>query len=161
MAMVACRQCGASMSDQAVACPQCGAPGPRSPITGYEFRLPADSDGLPLIHVAIGFDPRTGRKRIAKGWIAIGDVAIGGIAIGGVSLGVFTLGGVSLGIVAFGGLSIAALLALGGLAIGGIAIGGAAIGYYALGGGAFGVHAWSGISQDPEAVRFFSQWLKR
>jgi hypothetical protein len=161
MAMITCRECGASISDQAAACPRCGAAGPRAPMMGYELRIPLEGDGLPLIHIATGIDPRTGRKRIAKGVIAIGDVAVGGIAIGGVSLGVVSLGGMSFGIVSLGGLSIAALFALGGLAIGGIAIGGAAVGYYAMGGGAFGAHTWSGMGQDPEAVRFFNQWIRR
>ena len=161
MTMTTCRECGAAISDQAAACPRCGAPGAQSRFMGYELRVPSEGDGLPLIHVAVGFDPTTGRRRIARGVIAIGDIAVGGIAIGGVSFGVVTLGGLSMGIVALGGFSIGALLALGGLAIGGIAIGGAAIGYYALGGGAFGAHTWSGLGQDPEAVRFFSRWIPR
>jgi len=161
MSMITCRECGAAISEQAVACPQCGAPGPRTRIMGYELRVPSEGDGLPLIHIAVGYDPRTGRRRIARGVIAIGDVAVGVIAIGGVSFGVVTLGGLSMGVLAFGGCSIGAVLALGGFAIGGIAIGGAAIGYYALGGGAFGAHAWSGLGQDPEAMRFFSKWIPR
>lgn len=160
MAMITCRECGAAISDKAMACPRCGAPSFSSPLMGYELRVPSEGDGLPLIHIATGVDPRTGRKRIARGVIAIGDVAVGGFAMGGVSIGVLSLGGVSFGVVSFGGLSIAVLLALGGLAIGGVAIGGAAIGYYAMGGGAFGAHTWSGLGQDPEAVRFFSQWIR-
>ena len=50
-------------------------------------------------------------------------------------------------------------IAIGGGAIGGIAIGGGAFGYYAVGGGALGEHVIDGMRQDPEAVRFFGEWL--
>jgi hypothetical protein len=40
-----------------------------------------------------------------------------------------------------------------------IAIGGGALGYYAMGGGALGEYVISGMAQDPEAVRFFNDWL--
>ena len=162
MALVRCSECGEMISDRAVACPKCGAPGRGAamPYMGYEMRFPA-GDGLPLLHIATGMDPRTGRKRVAKGIIAIGDVAVGVIALGGVALGGLSFGGLSLGLVALGGLSVGAGLALGGLAIGTVAIGGAAIGYYAMGGGAFGAHVLCGWRADPEAVRFFSGLLRR
>ena len=166
MAMVRCSECGEMISDRAVACPKCGAPGHGAQAMapgmwmGYEMRFPA-GDGLPLLHIATGMDPATGRKRIAKGVIAIGDVAIGVIALGGVAVGALSFGGLSLGLLALGGLSIGAGLALGGLAIGAIAIGGAAIGYYAMGGGAFGAHVVCGWRTDPEALRFFSGLFRR
>jgi hypothetical protein len=60
-------------------------------------------------------------------------------------------------------------LALGGAAIGGFAIGGGAVGLAAIGGAAFGYYACGGeaagkyvfdaMQRDPEAVKFFSQWL--
>jgi hypothetical protein len=94
--------------------------------------------GLPLIHITTGECDNKGvyRRGVAKGWIAMGDIAfgvlfsagggaIGGIAIGGGSLGIFSFGGVALG-----------LFALGGLAIGYSAIGGCAIAYSAAYGGA-------------------------
>ena len=48
---------------------------------------------------------------------------------------------------------------MGGGAIGAVAIGGGALGYYALGGGAFGRYTLSAMEQDPEAIRFFSQFI--
>ena len=162
MAMVRCSECGEMISDRAVACPKCGAPGRGAPTMwmGYEMRFPA-GDGVPLLHIATGIDPATGRKRIAKGIIAIGDIAVGVIALGGVAVGVLSFGGLSLGLIALGGLSLGAGLALGGFAIGTVAVGGAAIGYYAMGGGAFGAHVVCGWRADPEAVRFFGGWLSR
>lgn len=126
--------------------------------------------GLPLYDIAMGPDPEKGEMRgHAKGIIAIGDIATGVLALGGMARGIFAFGGIALGVLlGFGGVSIGALafggMAIGGIAIGGgamrvIAIGGGAFGYYAAGGGAVGEHVISGMAQDPEAVRFFSDWL--
>ncbi len=130
----------------------------------YEYRSKRTLFGLPLVHVANGIDPATGRPRVARGIVAIGSVAIGGFAMGGVAIGGLAFGGVSLGLVGIGGVAVAGF-ALGGLAIGMIALGGAAAGYvavgggalgvYAAGGGAAGVHCWSEKVRDPAAVQFF------
>ncbi len=139
---------------------------------GYEYRSKTTLFGLPLVHIATGMDPRTGRKRIAKGIIAIGDVAVGMLAIGGCAFGGIAIGGAAIGLITLGGVSIGLLFALGGGAIGTIAVGGAAIGvvafgggalgYYAAGGGAWGVHAYGGNVQDPEVIAFFENqgWLE-
>ncbi len=142
---------------------------------GYPYRgIRKRSDrylwGLPLYDIAMGPDPEKGEIRgHAKGIVAIGDIATGVLALGGVARGVIAMGGLaaglllgigglSTGLLAFGGLAIGGI-ALGGGAIGGIAIGGGAFGYYAVGGGALGEHVISGMAQDPEAVRFFNDWL--
>lgn len=126
--------------------------------------------GLPLYDIAMGPDPEKGEMRgHAKGIVAIGDIATGVLALGGLARGVIAMGGLaaglllgigglSTGLLAFGGLAIGGI-AIGGGAIGGIAVGGGAVGYYAAGGGAFGEHVISGMAQDPEAVRFFNDWL--
>jgi tRNA A-37 threonylcarbamoyl transferase component Bud32 len=133
---------------------------------GLDYRSKIAIFGWPLVHIATGIDPMTGRKRIAKGIIAIGDVAIGGLAFGGCAFGGFAIGGVAIGLISFGGMAIGLLLALGGGAIGGlavgggalgvIAVGGGAVGYYATGGGAWGAHPLGGNAQDPVAREFFS-----
>lgn len=161
MSLVNCPECGNQISDKAVMCPKCGL-GVRLPMArwfGYEYRSEASLFGLPLVHITCGYDPSTGRPRIAKGIIAIGNVAVGGFAVGGLSFGVVSLGGLSLGLVAVGGLAIGLLLALGGMAIGLIAVGGGAFGYYALGGGAWGLHPLGGNAQDPQATEFFKRFL--
>ncbi len=137
---------------------------------GVEYRSKATLFGLPLLHVATGFDPATGNKRIARGIIAIGDtaqgvfafggVATGGFAFGGVAVGVVAFGGGALGLVSFGGFAVALLFAIGGGAIAPIAIGGAAVGYFAFGGGTVGAHALNAITKDPVAERFFLPWAK-
>jgi len=135
--------------------------------TGYEYRSKTEIWGLPLVHVATGIDPRTGKQRVARGiiavggmafgLIAIGGVAVGGLALGGSAFGGMALGGLSVGGIAlggfaagmftFGGCSLGLLVALGGLALGfGLAWGGGAIGSIALGGLAIGGYAQGGLA---------------
>ena len=83
----------------------------------FEYRSQAEVFGLPFVHITRGINPGTGRFRVARGLIAIGDVAIGGIALGGVTCGLFSLGGLSTGLFTVGGL------AIGGFAIGGVTVG--------------------------------------
>lgn len=135
-------------------------------LFGREYRSQAEFLGWPLVHVAFGVDARTGKRKIAKGIIAIGDAAIGGLAIGGGAIGIVAIGGAAIGLVTLGGLSLALLLgigglatgcfAFGGLAIGGVAVGGCAVGYYAYGGAAFGRFTVTGQAQDPAAMNLFS-----
>jgi hypothetical protein len=132
---------------------------------GYEYRSKAQLFGLPLVHIAMGVDLRTGKKKVAKGVLAIGDIAkgifafgglaTGVVAFGGLTLGVVSIGGLPLGIVALGGCAIGLVVAYGGLAIAPIALGGLAIGYYAAGGAAWGQYVISGRDRSPEAMRFF------
>lgn len=132
-----------------------------------EYRSQATIFGLPLVHVATGRDPATGRKRVAKGIIAVGNIAVGFLAIGGVAVGGITVGGVSLGVLSLGGLSIGVLLALGGcalsaglsaggLAVSAIAFGGMAVGYFAIGGGVAGMHTQSSAGADPAVTQLLT-----
>ncbi len=135
---------------------------------GREFRSEATLFGWPLVHIAFGIDPSTGRKRVAKGIIAIGDIAVGAFAFGGIAIGGLTFGGLSAGLLSIGGLAFGLLLAFGGLALGGfawggmgvgiVAIGGMAIGYMSFGGTAWGVHSMGGNGKDVVAQRFFEPW---
>jgi hypothetical protein len=120
---------------------------------------------LPLVHIASGVDPATGKRRVAKGIVAMGDkakgvVAMGGIAtgflaFGGMAFGVIPIGGFSFGLFACGGFALGLIAGYGGMVVAPIAMGGLAIGYYALGGGGWGVHMVSGKMQDPAAKQFF------
>jgi len=126
--------------------------------------------GMPLVHVAIGIDPVTGRKRVARGMVAVGNVAVGVLAVGGIAAGGMTIGGVSIGLISLGGVAIGLLAALGGSAIGSIALGGAALGfvavggaacgYYACGGAAAGVVATGGNVANPAAAAMFTAWAR-
>ena len=92
--------------------------------------------GLPLVHVAIGApEGSPGHRGIAKGWIAVGDIAFGVIfALGGLAIGGFSVGGLSVGVLAIAGLSVG-IWSVGGLALGAFALGGGAIALWAANGG--------------------------
>jgi hypothetical protein len=93
----------------------------------WEYRSSRAPGGLPWVHICIGGPTEGGyRLGIARGVIALGDVAIGVVALGGVAVGLVAIGGVALGLAALGGVSIG-LLALGGLAIGVTAFGAVAV----------------------------------
>jgi hypothetical protein len=129
---------------------------------GLEYRSRASVFGWPLVHVAQGLDPLTGRVRVARGILAIGSVAVGVVALGGVALGGLTFGGVSAGIVAIGGLALG-VAAFGGMAVAVfLAVGGLAVSLmYAVGGAALAPHAVSGGGADPELVDRMARWLER
>jgi hypothetical protein len=94
----------------------------------WEYRSGLAPGGLPWVHVCIGGPTEGGyRLGVARGVIALGDVAIGVVALGGVAVGLVAIGGVALGHAALAGVSVG-LFALGGLAIGVTALGAVAVG---------------------------------
>src|SRR6185295_16539560 len=111
---------------------------------GAEYRSKLEIFGVPLLHVARGLDPQTGRRRVARGIIAIGETAVGVIASGGIAVGGIVFGGLGIGLISFSGLSLGLVLAIGGVAIGGFAWGGLSVGIVALGGMTVGYYAFGG-----------------
>ncbi|HJS75132.1 MAG TPA: hypothetical protein VJ921_12660 [Vicinamibacteria bacterium] len=121
--------------------------------------------GLPFVHVAMGeLEDGRWKRGVARGWIAIGDVAFGilfsaggvafgGVAVGGVAIGALTLAGLALGGYSLGGLAVG-YLAVGGLAVAvqGAAGGAAVAKTFAIGGLAIAEHA-----NDAAAEKFFSE----
>ncbi|MBL9080058.1 MAG: serine/threonine protein kinase [Planctomycetes bacterium] len=141
----------------------------------FEYRSAATLLGLPLLHVISGARAPGQQKRVAKGWIAVGDhaygvlmatgsFACGGLAFGGMSIGVISGGGITAGIAAIGGVAAGLFtfagiglgwLSTSGIAIGHAASGGIALGKYAAGGLAYGSYVMSQQHVDPEAREFF------
>jgi hypothetical protein len=174
-----CPRCGADLPPGGVSeCPYCKAklarpwvPGPAasgyplSPallqgVYGYEYKSQATLFGLPLVHIAQGIDPQTGRPRVARGIIAVGNVAFGVVALGGVAFGGLAIGGMAVGVLALGGMA-AGFAALGGMSFAlWLALGGMAISLqYAFGGLAVAPHALGGNVQNPELMRWLERWL--
>jgi hypothetical protein len=121
--------------------------------------------GLPFVHVAMGrMDNGVWKRGVARGWIAVGDVAFGILfSFGGIAFGGFALGGLALGAVTLGGLAVGGY-AIGGLALGYLAMGGLAVAYQgALGGAAIAKEfAIGGLAiaehpNDTAAEKFFSE----
>jgi predicted Ser/Thr protein kinase len=135
----------------------------------FEYRSKTTLFGWPLVHIATGVDSATGRKRSARGIIAVGSaprgvIAFGDVAVGVIACGVFCYGPIAIGVfavglVALGSMAVGLGWAMGGVAVGPVAIGGAVLGYYANGAIAWGPHAISPGIQDPLAERFFSPWI--
>lgn len=105
--------------------------------------------GLPLISIQTSdvkntYNEEKREWKVARGWIAAGDIAQGMIVgIGYIAIAPIAMGSVSIGILSFG------LLALGGLAIavgafGFLSIGAIAMGYDAVGGLAIAWHSACG-----------------
>ena len=85
--------------------------------SNFEFRSKQEINGWPLIHINFGTHPETGRPLVAKGIVAIGNIAFGVVSIGAAAFGVVSLAGFGLGIVSLGGFVIG-IVALGAVALG-------------------------------------------
>lgn len=165
MALINCPECKATVSDKAAACPHCGNPMNQDMAVpppyyrrawGFEWKSKAMVGTWPLIHVAIGRDA-TGRLRVAKGIIAVGQFGIGLITIAQFGIGLlFGFGQFVAGFTAIGQIAIALYFGLGQIATGETAIGQIAVGSYVLAQAGFGKYVWSTKMKDPEAVEHFT-----
>ena len=160
-----CPKCAAAVPEGANDCPSCGAPlimgrhlsGIMTrPKVGFEYKSPLTIYGWPLLHVAFGKD-ESGKFRVAKGIIAVGQFGIGLITFAQIGLGIlFGFGQLTAGLIAVGQLAPAAIFGIGQFTTGHIAIGQFAIGDWVLAQIGFGVHTWTSMSRDPEAVAYFT-----
>jgi hypothetical protein len=140
----------------------------------YEYRSKTQFLGLPLVHIVIGRDPKTGRVGKAVGIVALGRMAFGVLPIGQLAIGVCPIGQLSIGLVfalgqaAFAGydvlgqLAVSSHFALGQFAAAASAIGQLAVGRYVVAQIGWGRYVWSTKVKDPEALEHFRemfQWL--
>lgn len=165
MALIGCPECGAAISDNALACPQCGYPiKPIADAThlphpywrGFEWKSEWEILGWPLVHVAVGRDKRTGKLLVAKGIIAVGQFGIGLITIAQFGIGIlFAFGQFTGGLLAVGQLALGIYFGLGQFATGATAIGQFAFGEYVLAQVGYGKYVWSTKVKDPQAIEYF------
>lgn len=131
-----------------------------------EFRSNTEVFGMPLLHYTRGICPETGRRVVAKGFVAVGRRAVGVIAIGQVSAGIIAIGQAGAGVVltlaqagvglfAAGQVAAGIIFGVGQLATGITAIGQLAAGQYVLAQLGFGEHLWTPGQADPVAVQHF------
>lgn len=57
MALIACKECGESVSSEAKACPKCGAPVPQAKNHGWAWLIGIPVVGFGLWMVKVGNDP--------------------------------------------------------------------------------------------------------
>jgi hypothetical protein len=138
-------------------------------ITGtsyHEFTSHTKILGLPLVHYTWGRNPETGRRKCAKGIIAVGRFACGVIAIGNVCFGLVAVGQLAIGIIlglgqlatgvwAVGQIAVGLVFGLGQFATGYVAIGQFAFGKYVLAQIGSGKFIWSMKRVDLQAIEFF------
>ena len=144
--------------------------------TYHEFTSYKMVGSMPFVHITLGKCPETGKRKTAKGFIAIGLRALGVISIGLFAIGVISVTLIGAGIISIGEVAIGAIFGLGQLATGVVAIGQFAIGFYlgigqfaagyiaigqmafgkyALGQVAFGQYVYSMQRKDEIARQFF------
>ena len=163
MALLKCRECGQEVSTEAFTCPHCGAPRPGDigwRGTGFEWQSTQTFLGYPLIHVAVGKDAR-GKRRVAKGVIAIGQFAVGLITVAQFGVGLlFGFGQFIFGFTALAQFAGALYFGVGQFATGYTAVGQIVLAHYGLAQTGWATHLWSMEHRDPLAVEYFRQLLE-
>ncbi len=158
MALASCRECQREISTEAMACPHCGAPRPTDLEwrgSGYEWRSEQSVYGYPLIHIAFGKDAK-GKRRVAKGFIAIGQFAVGVITVAQFGIGLlFGFGQFIFGLTALAQFAGGLIIGVGQLATGYAAIGQIVLAKFGLAQLGWAKFLWSPKRRDPEAVEFF------
>lgn len=153
----ACPHCGQAL-DSGGRCRLCGITAPSSqetPSGGFEWKTRAALFGIPLVHVAFGRDPG-GRRKVAKGVIAVGQIAFGLITVAQCGVGIlFALGQFVLGPIAVGQIAFGVIAGIGQVSVGFLAVGQLVVGIYGLGQFGWAKYLWSLNRIDMDAVALF------
>lgn len=131
-----------------------------------EFTSHGSLLGFPVVHLTRGVCPETGRRKVARGFVAMGRTAVGFFALGQLAIGFVAVGQLALGLLlglgqgatgllAIGQGALGVLLGLGQFATGYVAIGQFAAGFYVLAQLGVGPYVWHSRGAAPEAVSFF------
>ncbi len=82
MALTPCRECGREVSSEAFSCPQCGAPRPscRSGPARFEWKSRRRIFGI-LWFTWLSAARRTGKLRVARGLVAVGQFGVGLVTV--------------------------------------------------------------------------------
>lgn len=164
MALTSCRECRQEISTEARACPYCGAPFPARAQwkgTGIDWRTEAEMFGYPVVHVAFGRDA-SGRLRVARGIIAVGQFAIGAFTFAQFGIGIiFGFGQFIFGLTAAAQVAVSVLFGVGQFATGYVAVGQVVLAYYGLAQVGLAQYLWTPENKDPEAVEFFLRLAER
>jgi hypothetical protein len=126
--------------------------------------------GMPLLHYTYGRDPRTGRRKVARGFVAVGRIAVGVFALGQLAIGIIPVGQAAFGlllgfgqlatgVVAIGQVAIGLLFGLGQIATGWVSIGQIAVGFFSMGQITWATHGRDMRYADPLAKAFFRKWF--
>ncbi|HEX3039732.1 MAG TPA: helix-turn-helix transcriptional regulator [Caproiciproducens sp.] len=107
----------------------------------YEYKSKRKLGNLPLVHINIGHG-----FYVAKGVIAIGNIAIGCAAFGALAVGGLCFGAFALGLLGIGGVALHLLLSFGGISVGAVAFGGVAVGIITFGGLSIGMFSVGGCA---------------
>lgn len=112
-------------------------------MKGYRYTSKTKIAGIPL--VSICFSRRLGKECVAKGIIAIGNVAVGIVSFGALSVGVISLGAISLGVLSVAAMAVG-LISWGALAIGVVAFGSGVVSVYGAGVAVYGKEIAVGVA---------------
>lgn len=151
-----CPKCKHPVDPEANFCSNCSEPlSVQRRATGREWKSQRTILGCPLVHIAYGRD-ELGRKRVAKGVIAIGQYGLGVITIAQFGVGIlFGFGQFIFGLTALAQFAFAPLFAAGQIAVAYAAIGQIVLAEYGICQIGWAAHLWSADYKDPDALHFF------
>ena len=113
----------------------------------YEYRSEKTLWGVPLVHINVG-----SHVRVARGIVAIGNIAVGAVSLGAICVGLLSLGAISIALAALGALCLG-FVSVGGVCFGYLCFGGITLGLYCVGGVAMAAKvAIGGVVKAPVSV---------